>query len=514
MSLPLDFQSASGQELCLLSTPDSRGLGSRAVLRNEVPTPPVPPRDELLPVTSSPPQQSPPSVECPFRVDRPGRCYLPPAMTDLKLAMDYFSVPMTSFRYFVAPELSSSPGLFPIFMDLPPEIHRIIFRFCDTPTLFHLIHTSSYTRQACLDLFWQFRDDNTWYRLEKPFEAFAEEHPKLYHCPEFASRVRQVEITLPFGWFDRRREFWGRFQDIFPSAQRVVFYGPCIDRSGRHATISEPPGGVKDAPNAIPELVGQAPLNITTLVATPSGDMESNLRYQLWRIQSSELSLVNDPWRPMRVILPPRRDIRPGILNHFLTSERLGTEALREMYGSDWLKWETYLRYPNAKGIECPNADCNDKFLKEADWKRHLSGHDEPYLRNELNQSMLTYCRNTPADVKAVLDEKQRRIDEAYFIRSTMVEDLIQWYQENGDRGRRQFEETLVQQLKEYGFLTDAEPLNRWGLFFEFVSEWLNDWGDEPVEHEDYEVDTDQEDPEEEISDCVYAGEEYFVYPE
>jgi hypothetical protein len=198
-------------------------------------------------------------------------------------------------------------------------------------------------------------------------------------------------------------------------------------------------------------------------------------------------------------------------VNHLLTGQRLGKEALCEMYGTDWLTWETYLRYPHAREIECPNAECNDKFLKVADWHRHLLGHDEPYFRNELNQSMLTYCRNTPADVKAVLDEKQRRIDEAYFIRSTMVEDLVQWYQENGDRGRPDFEETLVQQLREYGFLTYAEPLTHWGLFYEFLTEWLNDWGDE---QEDYDVDTDQEYPEEEMSDCVYAGEEYFVYPE
>lgn len=45
------------------------------------------------------------------------------------------------------------------------------------------------------------------------------------------------------------------------------------------------------------------------------------------------------------------------------------------------------------------------------------------------------------------------------------------------------------------------------------------DWGDEPDDHENYdyynyEIESDQEYPEDEISDCDYAGEEYFVYPD
>lgn len=113
----------------------------------------------------------------------------------------------------------------------------------------------------------------------------------------------------------------------------------------------------------------------------------------------------------MRVVLPPKR-IRPGILNHLLISERHGTEAIHKMYGTDWLKWETYLRYPDASGIECPHPGCNDNFPNETDWNPHLLlDHDERHLKNALNQSILTYCQNTPTDVKAILDEKQRGLD-------------------------------------------------------------------------------------------------------
>jgi hypothetical protein len=112
------------------------------------------------------------------------------------------------------------------------------------------------------------------------------------------------------------------------------------------------------------------------------------------------------------------------------------------MYGVEWLKWETYVRYADASGIECPFPGCNDRFPNEAGWKLHFrSDNHDGNLRNHLNHSMLTYCRNTPAKVKAVLDEKQRRFDEAIFINTIVVEELIHWYRENGEYGKHRFEE-------------------------------------------------------------------------
>jgi hypothetical protein len=128
---------------------------------------------------------------------------------------------------------------------LPLEIHRKIFRVCDTPTLFHLIHTSSYTRQECLQLFWKFRDDNTWYRPENSTKIFFKQHPIVYDCPEFASHITQVEITLSFVSFDRKQKFWRKFQNIFPSAPRVVLYDPSLEQASSFPIINEEYKGVR-----------------------------------------------------------------------------------------------------------------------------------------------------------------------------------------------------------------------------------------------------------------------------
>lgn len=430
-------------------------------------------------------------------------------MTDLKLAMDSWSMPITPFCYFVAPELFSSSRLFCQFMDLPPEIHRIIFRFCDTPTLFHLMHASSYTRQECLPLFWEFREDNTWYRPENPKEIFLGQHPMLYDCPEFASRVTQVEITLPFFSFDRKQEFWRRFQDVFPSAQRVVLYDPNATQAWSGCTGNEN--------FEMSELVRLAPPNITALAATPYAGTERGLRSQLWhRVEDSYWNLVKDPWTPMRVVLPPKR-IRPGLLNDLLTSERLSSVAIREACGADWLKWETYVRYADRSGIECPYPGCNMRFPKEADWKlHHRSDKHDGSLRHHFTHSMLMYYRNAPAKVKAILDEKQRRINEARFINSIVVEELIQSYRENEDHCNHRFTETLAHELKENGFLVYAESLDRWELWCNFVSALQDYWDDPyyPDDFEDFEVDSNQEYPSDEDLSCEYAGKEYFDYSE
>lgn len=509
MSLHLDFRSASGHAVSLLSTLDSRGLGSRPVYANEVPTPPVPPQDELLPVHSWSERPSPTPTNLQSSVDPPRRCHLPSAMTDLKLGMDPGSVPITPFCYFVAPELFTSPRVFHRFMDLPLEIHRIIFRFCDTPTLFHLMHTCSYSRLECLDLFWKFRDGNTWYRMDVGEHESFGQYPTVYDCPEFASRVTQVEIYVSHYVCGREAEFWKSFQDIFSSAQRVVFFDPCLGQWSFTRIIQDHKG----ENYAMSELMALVPPNITAFVATPREGKGSGLRSRLWSMQGSRLSLVQDSWTPMRVVLPPRR-VRPGILNYFLTSGQLGRKAIREKYGAEWLTWKTYVLYADASGIDCPYPDCNRKFPNEGEWEWHLPEYHGRTSRNALKQGKLTYCRNTPAEVKAVLDEKQRRIDQANLMRRIADKELIQRYRQHGEQGTHRFKEALSEQLKEYGFSSYAGSLDQWELWQNFPSEWQDGWDDEPGYPEDYEVDSDQECPLEEDLDYGYVGEEYFVYPE
>lgn len=340
----------------------------------------------------------------------------------------------------------------------------------------------------------------------------------VYDCPEFASRVTQVEITLTFAFprdnfagFDKKREFWRRVQDIFPSAQKVVLCDPRFDEVMFPLSRVEYLGGEYQRERRnMAELVALAPPNITVMVATfneiDSSSRSRCLRSRLWSVDASNWSLVKDLWTPMRVVLPPKK-IRPGQLNSFLASERLGSVALRELYGANWLKWESYVRYADASGIECPHPDCDDRFPNTAEWEWHLhSEFHKGNIRNHINARMLTYHRNTPAEVKAVIDEKQRRFADGLLIKTMMVEELFQLCREHG---KCQFQATLVHQLEEYGFFTYAKSLNLWEVWCGFVSEGDDEWDDDSGYPEDYEVDSDQEYPGNEELTYDYARKQY-----
>ncbi|KAF9893495.1 hypothetical protein FE257_010807 [Aspergillus nanangensis] len=510
MSLPLNFLSASGHELSPLHTPDSRRLGSRPVCQHEVPTPATPSREDLIPVPPTPPAESPSSIRlspsspmAQFAAKATRHPLLPSAMTGLKLCMEWDGASFTPFSYFVAPELSPCAEQFPRFMDLPLEIHLMIFESCDTPSLFHLIHTSSYIRSKCLPLFWQFQDD-IWYRPYHADRVVPFQSSGIYHCPEFASRITNVEIPVDFADHSlmtaTARSFWEGLQDTFPSACNVVFVG------------LEP--GELDAPDddidpysVVYRLMANAPPKITALVAFLHPSMygvndqihNGTLKHRLWRVEAKNWSLVEDRWTPMRVLLP-RRIFPPGLLNDFFTSKWLSHLSWTEMHAINWLKLEIYAQY----STECPHPGCGLlDFGTINELKRHFSDHwhSGPLFTSSYE---LPLCHpNIPVEIKTVLDTKQHRVDQVRFIRTLLDEDLRDRYRKPGDV-KLQFEQCIAAEMKQYNApLRNAPP---WGA-------------PPPAFNYDYPEYPDQKDidplcPEEEHEGYDNAGEEYLKYPD
>lgn len=64
------------------------------------------------------------------------------------------------------------------------------------------------------------------------------------------------------------------------------------------------------------DLADMAPPNTTPLVALKYGGSEGALRYRLWRAGACG-SIVEDPWTPMRVLMPARK-IVPSLLEDSL----------------------------------------------------------------------------------------------------------------------------------------------------------------------------------------------------
>jgi hypothetical protein len=394
-------------------------------------------------------------------------------------------------------------------MGLPPEIHRIIFQFCDTPTLFHLMHTSSYIRSECSKMFWQSRH-NIWYQPYHADEIFTHKVSPTYHCHEFASRITHVEFPLYTHKYQQMavggREFWDRLQELFPSARNVVL-------SSREPRPYLLPPEDHSQHFYIAELVELAPPNITPFVAFSSpredDEDEEGLWYRLWQVKAHGWNLIEDTWTPMRVLLPPKK-VRGGLLNDFLTSDRLYGITWRELEAINWLKLETYARYSDSSGIECPDPECKSlKFHTLKDFKTHIleECRGSPWFTRD---RQLVLChRNTPVELKAIIDTKQCRVDKMVSLRNTLNNGLRDQYRRPGE-AKLQFKEALTAQMKEHGYLAPDGSLQHAFLWSE-RDEYLFEF--EYSEYPDAK-DIDPECPEEECLDRDYAGEEYFEYPD
>jgi hypothetical protein len=347
-------------------------------------------------------------------------------------------------------------------------------------------------------MFWE-PDHDTWYRPEHADKLFYHECFPIYHCPTFASRITQVEIQCYFQQLampHRGQAFWDKLQKLFPSVQNVVL-------SGDVAGLLPPP-----CPTLISDLMMLAPPNINAFAAFQYGGFDAALRYRLWKVEAGACgSIIKDPWTPMRVMLPPKK-VPISLLNDFLLIERVAVASNRERRGRDWLILETYARYSDASGIDCPEPGCNAKFPTLEDLKLHVWDGPHEGLRNSYGFSMMKYHRNTPVEVKAILDTKQRRVEEMYFVATMLREELREQYHSRGESGKRQFEKALTGQMKEHGYLAHEKSLDDLELWHDLAGLFEYDTDDYP-EYPD-EKDFERDHPEEEDLDHEYAGEEYF----
>lgn len=81
------------------------------------------------------------------------------------------------------------------FVNLPYDVRLEIYNHCNGPTLFHFMHTTSAIRRETEPLFWAHTDP--WYYTEPRWLIEERGYAGAqFHCPEFASKIQQIEIML------------------------------------------------------------------------------------------------------------------------------------------------------------------------------------------------------------------------------------------------------------------------------------------------------------------------------
>lgn len=387
---------------------------------------------------------------------------LPAGMTDLKLGFGEDGLPITHFNRFVYPQPwpnGSLPESFHRFMDLPLEIHVLVLRHCDTPSLFHLLHTCSYLRRESLKLFWD-PEENLWYQSERGLETFMKPFFPIYDCPDFTFRITQIEI--PISWFswaipmtNNYREFWTKLQEEYPLVRNVILSGPPV------GSKEMPPRA--DEYSATSELVKLAPSNLNVFVAllprSNTSPMQCSLsntglmHCSLWRVGTEpHWRLVKEIWNPMRVYLPFRK-VSPGMLRDLLSVERYEIAEGHERGGTTWLSMQTYACYSdNPSEIDCPDTECHSKFPNLDQWMKHIIEYHDGFEHPD-GYSIIKCHLNTPPKTRAVLRIRQSRADQSAALSKGIIANIRARFVEDDKFQDDKFNPIVVPQMKEYGFL-------------------------------------------------------------
>ncbi|KAH8433736.1 uncharacterized protein LDX57_011370 [Aspergillus melleus] len=220
-------------------------------------------------------------------------------------------------------------------------------------------------RQECSKLFWDSMP-NVWYQIEPMDSVWDGKMKPLFYCPLFASRVTQVEIDVKISeaiWTPYNgKEFWERIEELFPSVKSVVL--TCRDLS---------------------DLLFDTDWN------TPH--------------HSAAMRMV-DPYASYA----PSQQVAHGVLADLISSWQISWLISREQIELHWLMWETEKHFLENGALICPHLDCERWFRDGETWLVHVSKYC--FGRVSLGQHRLPWRRNTAAEVKAMLDDRQHRINQ------------------------------------------------------------------------------------------------------
>ncbi|KAF2822310.1 hypothetical protein CC86DRAFT_256078, partial [Ophiobolus disseminans] len=384
------------------------------------------------------------------------------------LCMDHNEKVLVPFRYFVEPtlQLSRTPPCQPFhFLRLHMDLQLIVYECCDLSTLFQLMRTCSRTRGPAAKYFWANTLETYWYHSSDYclFDYGSHQCPIIRHCPEFARRIKKVELNLlrlehffaelgeqldgPYrpavSTATKAQDFWSKVERAFPAVKKMVLTGMLPRRA-----LPPPPGEFDIAYPMIETVLNCALPHIAAYVAFDRGNSPRSRSYTLWQVTSgleSTWQVVNKHWTPTRILLPPRR-FTDSPLRDLLTFTRMNYALHLETRGLDWLKIETYARYPLDGVIRCPRLDCDATFTERSQWKQHL--HDTSHWRlgpgytREGDWAMELLCfKGTPISEQAAVEARQQRIDAGY--KHTKK---FQWrvgcgWSQEGTEQRRLFEE-------------------------------------------------------------------------
>lgn len=303
-----------------------------------------------------------------------------------------------AFRDHVHTELAHQPNRgFPQFLQLAMELQLHILSFCDSATLFQLMHASSTTRGEARKLFWS--DPNTRYLIKGTWlfsggfsghtlnavdALLCMQHIQVHfgtvhalHDNAWEDGVRQrVGEPTPDVSEKRIRDFWQTLQRCFPCVTNVV-----LSKADEFDDAEALP------PEDLEAIAERCPAGIRTTISCLQGELVCNrrLRQRLWRqvrndsTHSTQWETVDLQWTRPSVLPPPKQFLGP-------VGAFCRLEYHRHTY--NYLRWAHQLLLMQARDAYylqelqvpyiCPHLECDSQFERPGEWILHAidTAHD------------------------------------------------------------------------------------------------------------------------------------------
>ncbi|KAH3994944.1 hypothetical protein HBI56_164580 [Parastagonospora nodorum] len=387
------------------------------------------------------------------------------------------------------PGIVASNARFPHFLRLPLELQRHIFTFCDSASLFQLMHVSSPVRDEAQKLFWS--KSTTRYHVYG-YWLFSGGHP-AYSChdPESLAYMQYIEVDFdPYtpptfsGWDGRKlryllesenvssgyvdkkfAEFWSTLRSCFPSVIDVVL----STEYGSHDFGSP-------APFELTKLADECPETISVTVSGLLNPKPHSTRYPSRRVwqktrhkhSSSSWRLGDTAWTRQSIFPPMKKFAGPvGSYVGLAYNEQ-------KLYRLSWARplvmlqaTKVYHLHFRPRPCHCPIKECGQEFEAPSQWVAH-------FIESEHNPKELCLPPCEPLqDLFKLHDASLALLDQR--INCTLASMQAAWGKE-GSQQRNEVERAFLQQLQYDPLYAEGKAPDESSLWRNYQLAMNDDW--------------------------------------
>ncbi|PVI03664.1 hypothetical protein DM02DRAFT_652435 [Periconia macrospinosa] len=357
------------------------------------------------------------------------------------------------------------------FAQLPAELQLRVLQFCDKPTLFRLMQTSSFIRREAMKLF--FADPETWYCVDGDWLKEGGHPTDGIHDIDFLRRIERLSIELSSitapQWKDEHiRNLWRRVQCLFPLAKYVMLVDTYRNYSeDRHLKNWSIASGPSQPEKRFCQL---CPQNISVFLSILHGPFYGRLERSLWR----RVSIQEDSNETQEL---DQCESHPGpsiIVPHKPFRGRVGTLLKIREEGWAITDQQTALEVFQNAAVErhhfherhepfgCPAPDCDAWFERPEEYTTHMA------------TSPLTHPKivSVPEPYQSLFTDAKKRLEQQELLHVERLESYVQWIGEWGSEQQKLAEKELLHELEQDSLHVQEETLIFTRMWFDHMYPW------------------------------------------